>query len=84
MDWTQTFTIIATTLGATLGSTTFLYLMTSKRIDHIETRFLEMDRKWADLFTNMDNNHREDYKYMDSKWERLFERLSIQDKAKAS
>ena len=89
MDWTQTFTIIATTLGATLGSTAFLYLMTSKRIDHIETRFLGMDeqfiaqdKKWAELFMSMDQNRREDYRHMDEKWERLFERLSFQDKAK--
>lgn len=86
MDWTQTFTIITTTLAATLGSTTFLYLMTSKRIDHIEVRFLGMDeqfiaqdKKWAELFISMDQNRREDYKHIDNKWERLFERFAAQD-----
>lgn len=32
----------------------------------------------------MENHHREDMKKMDDKWERLFERLLIQDKQKRS
>jgi|JI10StandDraft_1071094.scaffolds.fasta_scaffold18704_13 hypothetical protein len=60
MDWTQTFTIIGSMIGATYA----FYHITDKRIDRME------------------EHHRDDIKRMDEKWERLFERLLIQDQKK--
>ena len=64
MDWTQTYTIISTTLGRTLAACLFFYVITSKRMDRMETF------------------HREDMKSMDSKWERLFEKLLLKEQGK--
>lgn len=76
MDWTQTFTIIGSMIGATYA----FYYITDKRIDRMEEHH-------RDDIKRMDNTHREDMKEikesqkaMDAKWERLFERLLIQDK----
>ena len=60
MDWTQTFTIIGSMIGAMYA----FYHITDKRIDRME------------------EHHRDDIKRMDEKWERLFERLLLQDQQK--
>lgn len=67
MDWVQTLTIIGSMIGATYA----FYHITEKRIDRLEEN---MNR--------MDAHHREDIKSMDEKWERLFERLLLQDQQK--
>lgn len=67
MDWTQTLAIIATLIGA---------VFTFYRLTRDEIAVMREDMK------RMDNTHREDIQRMDSKWERLFERLLIQDQQK--
>lgn len=67
MDWTQTLAIIATLIGAVFA----FYRLTRDEIAVIRE---DMKR--------MDNTHREDIQRMDSKWERLFERLLLQDQQK--
>ena len=67
MDWVQTFTIIGSMIGATYA----FYHITEKRIDKLEENMKRMG-----------DYHREDMKNMDEKWERLFERLLIQDQQK--
>jgi hypothetical protein len=67
MDWIQTLTIIGSMIGATYA----FYHITEKRIDKLEENMKRMD-----------DYHREDMKNMDSKWERLFERLLLQDQQK--
>lgn len=63
------------------------------QIKNLETKIDHVDQKIDTLFLNlkdsidkridrMDQNHREDIQKMDSKWERLFERLLIQDQQK--
>jgi hypothetical protein len=64
MDWVQTLTIIGSMIGATYA----FYHITEKRIDKLEENM-----------NKMNDYHREDMKSMDAKWERLFERLLIQD-----
>lgn len=64
MDWTQTFTIIGSMIGAVYA----FYHITEKRVDKMEAHHRE-DMKAV----------REDMKDMDAKWERLFERLLLQD-----
>ena len=68
MDWTQTFTIIGSMIGAVYA----FYHITDKRIDKMEAHHREDIDK-------MEAHHRDDIKDMDAKWERLFERLLIQD-----
>jgi hypothetical protein len=65
MEWIQVFTIIASTLG---GIYVF-YQITNKEI-----AVMRQDS------TIRDAQHREDMNRMESKWERLFERLLLQDK----
>jgi len=65
MEWLQVFTIIASMLGGVY----VFYQLTKQEIAIIREN---IDR--------MDDNHREDMQLMDSKWERLFERLLLQDK----
>ncbi len=73
MDWTQTFTIIGSTWGSMVAVWYAFYKITDKRIDRMEQYHREdMNR--------MDNNHKE----MDLKWERLFERLLLQDQQKGN
>lgn len=67
MDWTQTLAIIATLIGA---------VFTFYRLTRDEITVIREDMK------RMDNTHREDIQRMDAKWERLFERLLIQDQQK--
>ena len=67
VDWTQTLAIIATLIGA---------VFTFYRLTRDEIAVMREDMK------RMDNAHREDIQRMDSKWERLFERLLIQDQQK--
>ena len=67
MDWTQTLAIIATLIGA---------VFTFYRLTRDEIAVMREDMK------RMDNTHREDIQRMDSKWERLFERLLLQDQQK--
>lgn len=69
MDWTQTFTIIGSMIGAVYA----FYHITDKRIDKLEENMKRMN-----------DYHREDMKSMDSKWERLFERLLLQDQQRGS
>ena len=84
MDWTQTFTIIGTMIGAVYA----FYHITDKRIDRMEEHHRDDIKK-------MDDTHREDIQRidskwdealqrMDAKWERLFERLLLQDQQKNS
>jgi hypothetical protein len=79
MDWTQTFTIIGSITASMIAVWYAFYNITDKRIDRMEQN---MNR--------IDDNHREDMKRMDEviqrmdlKWERLFERLLIQDQQKS-
>lgn len=65
MDWIQVLTIVATTVG----SLYVFYNLTSDRMSRIEDRHLKNHE-----------DHRNDMKNMDEKWERLFERLLLQDK----
>lgn len=57
MDWMQTYTIIATTLGGLLGACAFFYIITSKRMDRMEIFHREdiknMDAKWERLFEKL-------------------------------
>ena len=69
MDWTQTFTIIGSMLGATYA----FYHITDKRIDRMEEHHREDIKELKDT-----------HKEMDAKWERLFERLLLQDQQKNS
>mgnify|MGYP003594497966 CR=1 FL=1 len=71
MDWTQVYTIIATTLGGTIGACAFFYIITAKRIDRTD-QMIDINNK----------NHREDMIRMDEKWERLFEKLLIKEQGK--
>lgn len=67
MDWVQTLTIIGSMLGATYA----FYHITDKRIDRMEEHHREDIKELKDT-----------HKEMDSKWERLFERLLLQDQQK--
>jgi hypothetical protein len=67
--WIHTLTTIGTILTMMVGSVWSFYLITSPRIDRLDT-----------LISSIDENHRKDLRYMDEKWERLFERLLVQDK----
>lgn len=65
MDWMQVLTIIV----ATVGSTYAFFMIIKERIDRMET-FHREDMK----------AFRDEFKIIDEKWERLFERLLVQDK----
>lgn len=76
IEWIHTFTTIGTIITITVGSLWAFYIITSNRIDRIDT-----------LISNINEHHRQDMRFMDEKfmkldekWERLFERLLIQDK----
>lgn len=71
MDWTQTLTIIGSIIASMVAVWYAFYTITDKRIDRMEGHHRE-DMK------RMDDNHKE----MDLKWERLFERLLLQDQQK--
>jgi len=54
MEWMQVYTIIGTTLGGTLASLLFFYVITAKRMDRMETFHREdmkiiMDSTWEIL-----------------------------------
>jgi hypothetical protein len=76
MDWTQTFTIIGSITASMIAVWYAFYNITDKRIDRMEGHHRE-DMK------RMDDAHREDVQRMELKWERLFERLLIQDQKKS-
>jgi hypothetical protein len=76
MDWMQVLTI----LGATVGSTYVFYLITEKRIDHLNEALIRLDDKWDARFFALDEKWESRFVAIDEKWERLFERLLIQDK----
>jgi len=65
MEWTQYIALIATIIG---GGFTF-YQMTQREVSIIREQI-----------NIMNVQHREDIQRMDDKWERLFERLLLQDK----
>lgn len=67
MEWTQVFTIMATMVAAVFA----FYEITKREI--------AVMREQINI---MNQNHREDMKMMDSKWERLFEKLLIQEQSK--
>ena len=71
MDWTQTFTIIGSMIGAVYA----FYHITEKRIDKTEQTIDRMEAHHREDMKAV----REDMKDMDAKWERLFERLLLQD-----
>lgn len=71
MDWTQTFTIIGSMIGAVYA----FYHITDKRIDKTEQTIDRMEAHHQEDMKAV----REDMKDMDAKWERLFERLLLQD-----
>lgn len=60
---------VLTIVCATVGSTYAFYLITERRMDRLEATVIRMDAI-----------HHQDMKGIDEKWERLFERLLIQDK----
>ena len=68
MDWAQTFTMTFTIMVSMIGAVYAFYHITDKRIDKLE-----------ESMKRLDEYHRDDMKNMDSKWERLFERLLLQD-----
>ena len=57
MDWTQTYTILGTTLTATLGATFGFYLIIRDDIKSMDNRHREdmirMDKKWEHLFERL-------------------------------
>lgn len=61
MDWTQTLTIVFTTLSGVVG-----VFLVSRRDMEI------MDVKRREDVKTMDANHRADIKNMDDKWAKLF------------
>jgi hypothetical protein len=65
MEWFQYITLMGTIIAAAFA----FYKLTAERIDNLEDYHREDLKK-------MDNR----LKLMDEKWERLFERLLIQDK----
>jgi hypothetical protein len=65
MEWLQVFTIIASTLGGVY----VFFMITAERINRLE-QFHREDMK------SMESR----FAAMDAKWERLFERLLVQDK----
>lgn len=65
MEWIQVLTIVATMLAGVFA----FFQITKQEIDIIREQI-----------NRMDSFHREDMKNMDEKWERLFERLLLQDK----
>lgn len=78
MDWTQTLAIIGSMIGATYA----FYHITEKRIDKLEENMNRMDSNHREDMKSMDaklDKMDEKLEHMDSKWERLFERLLIQD-----
>lgn len=67
MEWMQVLTIIA----ATVGSTYAFYMITAERINRMEIFHREDMKRMDDKFINMD-----------SKWERLFEKLLLKEQGK--
>jgi len=65
MDWIQVLTLLATMVACLFA----FYQLTKQEVTVIREQM-----------TLMNNHHREDIKFMDEKWERLFERLLVQDK----
>lgn len=72
MDWIQVLTLLATMVACLFA----FYQLTKQEVNVIREQM-----------TLMNNHHREDlksfrdeFKLMDEKWERLFERLLVQDK----
>ena len=91
MDWTQVYTIIATTLGGTIGACAFFYIITAKRIDRTDQMIDINNKNHREDMKKMENFHREDmatlnekFIRMEEKWERLFERLFFKDQGKAA
>jgi hypothetical protein len=74
MDWTQTFTIIGSMIGAVYA----FYHITEKRIDKTDESIKRMETHHREDMHKMD----EKLEKMDAKWERLFERLLLQDQQK--
>lgn len=74
MEWSQTLAIIATLIGATF---TF-FKLTRDEISVIREDMKRMDAHHREDMQKMD----EKIDRMDAKWERLFERLLIQDQQK--
>jgi len=67
MDWVQVLTIMATMVAGLFA----FYQLTKQEISIIREQI-----------TTMNSHHREDMQLMDQKWERLFERLLVQDRKK--
>lgn len=89
MEWIQVFTIIASILGGiyvfyqiTKENINRLDQANKENINSLDQATKENINRLDQVIERMDNNHREDVKMMDQKWERLFERLLIQDKLK--
>lgn len=74
MDWVQTLTIIGSMIGATYA----FYHITEKRIDKTDERIDKMEAHHREDMKEIRESHKE----MDLKWERLFERLLLQDQQK--
>jgi hypothetical protein len=72
MEWVQVFTIIVTMLGGIF----VFYQITESKIHEMREQAIRMEEYHKEDM----KSHREDMKVIDEKWERLFERLLIQDK----
>jgi len=64
MDWTQTLTIIFSTVGVVL--VLFVYLMS-----RMDNRFTHMDNKFEQLLNRMDSNQKENSSKFDAMNQRL-------------
>jgi hypothetical protein len=72
MEWLQVFTIIASTLGGVY----VFFMITAERINRLEQFHREDMKSMESRFAAMESR----FAAMDAKWERLFERLLVQDK----
>jgi hypothetical protein len=87
MDWIQVLTIVA----ATIASTYTFFLITREDLRDIKERMLALDEKFDNRIISIEERFdrrmeafEADRRHTDEKWERLFERLLMQDKARAS
>lgn len=76
MDWIQVLTIVA----SAVGSVYVFFMITAERINRMEEFHREDIKNMESRFTAMDSK----FIAIDEKWERLFERLLLQDKERGT
>lgn len=86
MDWMQVFTIITTIVGSAYALHAFLRGDIKEFRQEIKEDMIALEERFERRMETIEADRRyndERVRHMDEKWERLFERLLIQEKERA-